>query len=62
MILLMVWHDMKVERRCVQCLGFFEIEDTDKKQTCPKCRSVTGRAKQKVIQKAARKKRKAGKK
>jgi len=52
---------MKIRRRCVQCLGFFEVEDTNKAQTCPKCRSVTGRAKQKRIQKAA-KKRKAAKK
>ncbi len=53
---------MIVRRRCVQCLGFFEVDEAkDKNQTCPKCRSKVGRAKQKVIQKSVKKKRKAGK-
>ncbi len=53
---------MMIRRRCVQCLSFWEVDSTDKNQTCPKCRSRIGRAKQKPIQKAARKKRKAAKK
>jgi uncharacterized paraquat-inducible protein A len=47
---------MKIRRRCVQCLGFFDVEDTNKAQTCPKCRSRIGRARQKSIQKSAKKK------
>jgi hypothetical protein len=54
---------MIVNRRCASCLSFWEVDaDKDKNTLCPKCMSVTGRAKQKVIQKAVRKKRKAAKK
>ena len=36
---------MIVRRRCVQCLGVFEVDEAkDKKQTCPKCRSKVGEA------------------
>ena len=53
---------MIVRRRCVSCLAFWDVDETEKNNKCPKCRSATGRAKQKVIQKAAKKKRKAGRK
>ena len=53
---------MIVRRRCVSCLAFWDVDETEKNNKCPKCRSVTGRAKQKAIQKAVRKKRKAAKK
>lgn len=53
---------MIVNRRCASCLAFWEVDaDKDKNTLCPKCRSRAGRAKQKRIQKAA-KKRKAAKK
>ena len=52
---------MMIRRRCVQCLDFGDVDSTDKNQTCPNCRSRIGRAKQKSIQKAVRKKRKAAK-
>lgn len=48
---------MIVSRRCVQCLSFWEVDaDKDKNVRCPRCRSRTGSARQKSIQKAARKK------
>ena len=51
---------MIVNRRCASCLTFWSVDaDKDKNTLCPKCRS---RAKQKVIQKAVGKKRKAAKK
>ena len=53
---------MIVRRRCVKCLCFFDVDEHDKNTQCPKCRSVTGGAKQKRIQKAVKKKRKAGRK
>ena len=54
---------MIVNRRCASCLSFWTVDaDKDKNTLCPKCRSRAGRAKQKVIQKAVRKKRKAAKK
>ena len=53
---------MIVNRRCASCLTFWTVDaDKDKNTLCPKCRSRAGRAKQKSIQKAA-KKRKAAKK
>lgn len=53
---------MIVNRRCATCLTFWTVDaDKDKNTLCPKCRSRAGRAKQKVIQKAVRK-RKAAKK
>ena len=52
-----------VLRRCASCLAFWEVDaDKDKNTLCPKCRSRAGRAKQKEIKKAVRKKRKAAKK
>lgn len=54
---------MIVNRRCASCLAFWEVDaDKDKNTLCPSCRSRAGRAKQKPIQKAVRKKRKAAKK
>ena len=54
---------MIVNRRCTSCLSWWEVDaDKDKNTLCPKCRSRIGRAKQKSIQKAVRKKRKAAKK
>ena len=54
---------MIVKRRCESCLVFWEVDaDTDRNTLCPKCRSRAGRSKQKAIQKAVRKKRKAAKK
>ena len=54
---------MIVNRRCAGCLSFWEVNaDKDKNTLCPKCRSTTGRVKQKRIQKAVKKKRKAAKK
>ena len=53
---------MQIRRRCVACLSFFDVDSADKNTKCPKCRSKTGRAKQKAIQKAVKKKRKAAKK
>ena len=51
---------MIVKRRCASCLAFWEVDaDKDKNTLCPSCRSRGGRAKQKSIQKAAKKKRKA---
>ena len=53
---------MIVNRRCASCLAFWEVDaDKDKNTLCPSCRSRAGRAKQKAIQKAVRK-RKAAKK
>ena len=54
---------MIVNRRCcASCLSFWTVDaGKDKNTLCPSCRSRAGRAKQKVIQKAA-KKRKAAKK
>lgn len=54
---------MIVNRRCASCLTFWEVDaDKDKNTLCPACRSKVGRAKQKRIQKAVKKKRKAAKK
>ena len=54
---------MIVNRRCASCLSFWTVDaDKDKNTICPSCRSKAGRAKQKRIQKAVRKKRKAAKK
>ena len=54
---------MIVNRRCASCLTFWTVDaDTDRNTLCPKCRSRAGRAKQKPIQKAVRKKRKAARK
>lgn len=52
---------MIVNRRCASCIAFWTVDaDNDKNTLCPKCRSRAGRAKQKPIHKAA-KKRKAAK-
>jgi len=55
---------MIVNRRCASCLAFWMVDaDKDKNTLCPSCRSRAGRAKQKPIQKAVKKKaRKAAKK
>lgn len=54
---------MIVNRRCASCLTFWTVDaDKDKNTLCPSCRARAGSAKQKVIQKAVRKKRKAAKK
>jgi len=54
---------MIVNRRCASCFTFWEVDaDKDRSTICPSCRSRAGRAKQKAIQKAVRKKRKAAKK
>ena len=51
---------MIVYRRCAKCYAFFEVDaDKDKNTHCPACRSTIGRAKQKAIQKAVKKKRRA---
>ena len=48
---------MIVLRRCPQCMKLWETDDTkDHNRTCPACRSRIGRAKQKSIQKAVKKK------
>lgn len=53
---------MIVHRRCIRCYAFFEVDESkDKNVLCPACRSGIGGAKQKKIQKAATKKRKAKK-
>lgn len=52
---------VKILRRCADCLNMFEIDDAKKTQYCPKCRSRIGRARQKSIQKSARKKKKGAK-
>lgn len=45
-------------RTCAQCGQIFEAKsDRDRNRVCPACRSKVGRARQKRIQKAARKKR-----
>ena len=43
--------------RCLKCRAEFEAERPAR--YCPRCRSQAGRAKQKAIQRAARKKREA---
>lgn len=48
---------MTEERDCPRCARLWIADHGDKNKICPHCRSEIGRAKQKAIQKAVKKKR-----